>query len=480
VSVAIMTSTQALAVTIYGGPTYDSDAVSGFTYPSYHNGARNVEAGDGVAFGGVDKFEDGVNLGPRAVRWGPAIPSPEELGGLGFDNEGVGLIIAAAINKSDNTLVGVVEKYDEGVSRGDRAVRWDSSSTSATELGVLGFSDSGYTNSAAYAINQSGVAAGFARKYERGNNKGDRAVRWNSSGTEATELSHLGTSFFGNTHSRASAINNAGNVAGYAIKYDDGKNLGIRAVRWDATGTQATELGVISTHASGTGNSRALDINNHGAVVGYGTVYDGTNSLGPRAIRWNASSSVAVELDNLGLDGFGRTFSQATAINDLGTAIGFADKYESGINRGFRAVRWDSNGTEITELGQLGPHDGSTSVFSINNAGWAVGRASKFDSTGRFIATRAVAWGPDGVALDLNTLLDPDSGWVSLVEAGGISDSGWISGTGLFDPDGAGGQSPYTRLFLLDATSFAAVPEPATAAVLAGLMGFTAARRRRG
>ena len=72
---------------------------------------------------------------------------------------------------------------------------------------------------------------------------GTAAVRWDASGTAATELGNLGTDTSGYTERQAYAINTAGTAVGYANKYSpDGTFLGHRAVRWDASGT-AAELG---------------------------------------------------------------------------------------------------------------------------------------------------------------------------------------------------------------------------------------------
>jgi hypothetical protein len=46
-----------------------------------------------------------------------------------------------------------------------------------------------------------------------------------------------------------------------------------------------------------------------------------------------------------------------------------------------------------------------------------------------------VIWKPDLSILNLNTLIDPASGW-TLTTASKISDTGWIAGTGSYDPDG--------------------------------------------
>jgi hypothetical protein len=104
----------------------------------------------------------------------------------------------------------------------------------------------------------------------------------------------------------------------------------------------------------------------------------------------------------------------------------------------------------------------------------AVGYADKYDTTGNLLGSRAVMWGPDGLAIDLNTLIDPSSGWLDLALAFGISDDNWITGLGRFDPDGTGPLPAYDRLFLLHAP----IPEPGAMTLLAaGALAFITRRR---
>ena len=112
--------------------------------------------------------------------------------------------------------------------------------------GVGGFQSGDVPVIPGSGVNTAGTAVGYADRYDAsGAYKGFRAVRW---GAGATELGNLGTDTSGVTEAQAYAINSAGTAAGYADKYDgSGTYFGNRAVRWDASGTAATELGNLGT-----------------------------------------------------------------------------------------------------------------------------------------------------------------------------------------------------------------------------------------
>jgi hypothetical protein len=455
-------------ITVYGGPAYDQTTQTGYRSPLL--GAVPASTpGNGVAVCEALKYTGGTAVGNRAVRWDASGTPATELGNLGTDGSGLTSSGAFGINTA-GTAVGYADKYTGGVKLGSRAVRWDATGDAATELGNLGTDSGGSTISIANAINTGGATVGYAEKYVGGADVGPRAVRWDAGGTAATELSNLGTTDFGYTNSVAFGINSSGAAVGYAYKYTGGIDVGSRAVRWDASGA-ATELGNLGTTINGGTTSQAWAVNAAGTSVGIAQKYNGAADVGTRAVRWDASGTAATELGTLGNDLAGKTTSYAYAINAAGTAVGYADKYVgtdrfTNRNIGPRAVRWGASGTAATELGRLGTDStGVTSTYAsaINAAGIAVGSAQLYTG-GTLIGQRAVLWNSDGVALDLNALSDPGSGW-TLTEADGISDTNWVTGLGTFDPDGAGPLSAYQRAYLLDVSS--AVPEPASFAVLA-------------
>jgi uncharacterized membrane protein len=454
---------------IYGGPTYDSTTGSGYQHigESAPFGPRPT-AGNGSAVGTPWKYGDPDSGGTRPVRWDASGAPAIELSALGVGSGfNMSQDFAAAMN-SAGTAVGYAEKWNTSSALGTRAVRWNTSGV-PTELQSLGTDLQGRAYSYAYAINNAGTAAGSSIKFaSNGASLGTVAVRWDASGTAATELGDFG---YGGT---ANVINAAGTIAGQAERYDGVNSMGSRAVRWNASSTTPIELGNIGTSIIGRTDTHAYAINNAGTVVGWAKKFFGDASnngfLGERAVRWDASGTVATELDILNTDNHGYTDSFAWAINNAGTAVGFVGKFSSDGRTllGSRAARWDASGTALTELGFLNTAtNGYTACYAnaINSAGTIAGYAEKYSSDGGTkLGNRAVAWGADGVAVDLNTILSSsDAALWTLTGAGAISDTYWVTGYATFDPDGSAGPKPsYQRDFLLDVISVFGTPADAT------------------
>jgi hypothetical protein len=465
VGVNILASHAAAYRTVIGGPVYNAATGNGFRNPSAGGDVNSA----GTAIGSANKYASGVDLGSRAVRWSEA--GVVELGNLGLDPSGATASQAAAIN-SAGLSVGYASAYIGGEYRGDRAVRWNSTGTSATQLGHLGIGIGGFAYAYAFDVNESGTIAGSSEKFESGVSSGSRAVRWNSGGTAATELGHLGLLFGSFTYAYGYGINDLGTIVGVSDKPSPTGTYGTRAVRWNAGSTTAIELGDLGTDVNGNTGATAYDVNNSGTVVGIAFKHESGIYVGQRAVRWEGGSTAATELETLGFDNSGVGMSYASAINDAGTVIGTSTKYDGGVDLGLRAVKWDSTSTSPTELGNLGTDSlGLTrsEALGMNDDNLVVGNARKYVS-GVNVGTRAVLWRENATAVDLNRFIDPTSGWI-LESAQAISNDGWIKGVGFFDPDGAGGQAAYSRLFLIQ------VPELGTM-VIAALMGSVVIFRR--
>ena len=258
---------------------------------------------------------------------------------------------------------------------------------------------------------------------------------------------------------RIDAINDQGEMVGYV-----GDEFGRQhAAYWAPNGTLILLPGLYTASA-------ATMINGPHQMAGYGDQTDGTI----RAKRWYADGTTDEALPTLG-----GPHSWGSAIDGQGRVWGNAQA----PNGNSHVARWDVDGT-IVDYGSLG---GWTVLFRVNASGVGVGNGTTvqgqslpFRTTATGLAVlpvlpspffggsasdinnamlsvgscwapgptdhwsddveHATLWRNDGAAIDLNTLIDPTSGWV-LNFAQGISENGYIVGRGQLHG--------HTRAFLL-------------------------------
>jgi uncharacterized membrane protein len=178
--------------------------------------------------------------------------------------------------------------------------------------------------------------------------------------------------------------------------------------------------------------SEAFAINGNGDAVGYFQ----NISLGQVAVKW--SNNTATTLGGLP----DQSKSEANDINLSGQAVGFS---QPSVGRISTAVLW--NGTTPTPLAAVQDYP-IANALGIDDSGDIVGTAQlDFNNP----IGLAILW-HDGTAIDLNTRINPASGW-NMVSANAINNSGQIVGMGYYQGD--------SHAFLLTPT-----PEPS---ILAGL-----------
>jgi probable HAF family extracellular repeat protein len=330
------------------------------------------------------------------------------------------------------------------------AVSWPSKCAAASysiiDLGVL----EGTVSSSAYGLNASGQAVGGSATAD-GNG---RAFLYDGT------MHDLGT--FGGTWSVGYGINGAGRAVGVAATAEGNG----RAFLYDGTMHDLGTLGGTSSEARG--------INATGQVVGstglfgdaesHAFLYDGTMyDLGTfggsysEALGINAAGHVTGSACFVGNDVRHAYFYDGT-MHDLGT-LGGPESVGYGINDAGQVV-----GASTMDEGNIDPHaflyDGTlhdlgtlggafSYAYCINTAGKVVGYSLTTDN----IAEHAFVY--DGVhgMVDLNSLIDPLSGW-ELNTAFGINDLGQICGDGFINGD-------------LHAFLMTPVPEPSTFVLVA-------------
>jgi uncharacterized membrane protein len=393
----------------------------------------------------------------RAFRWDGSGAAVSVLDPLPSGGSSSAYANVLAIN-DNGVAVGVIAKLDsQGVNLGWRPAYWSASSNSPFELATLGQSAAGMGGATPAAINSAGTIVGGAEKYdESGTYLGTRAVKWDASGN-VLELTTESLGSFDNAG--AVAINDAGKIAG-SYAHDTPYNA--FAAVWSSSGESVTSLGRAGSASLGYGYALSRAINQSGTVAGVSTKFDELKNYGNVAMRWDAANPDGVELDGLGPHASGETDSTVYDINDAGTIVGWSVEFDDDEFGSFlrsAPVRWGGSGTAITELGGLGqspvPSDRlGGEATAINNRGVTVGWVESYNAQAQPLGKRAVYWG-DGIdAVDLNIFIDPASGWI-LRSAHDVSDTGWIVGEADFDPDGAGDASAHSRLFLLQLPSLA-------------------------
>lgn len=260
--------------------------------------------------------------------------------------------------------------------------------------------------------------------------------------------------FQGGDNSQPQAMNDRGDVSGYAENGVQDSTctppqvLQFRGAVWGRKGGPPRELAPIGSDPDSVG----FDINNRGQVVGSsGTCGNANSSAIPvHAVLWDHGSPM--DLGSLG----GMINNAALSLNERGDAVGF-----SGLpsNATFHPFLWRKK-TGMTDLGVL-PGDVFGFSSGVNNRDQAVGEVC--DASGN---CRGFLW-QKGAMTDFNSLLPPHSKLYVLATKW-INDDGIVVGMAY---DASTGETPAFIAVPRDAMKNS--PQPARQPILP-----TAARNR--
>ena len=306
------------------------------------------------------------------------------------------------------------------------------------DLGSLG-GNAAFTHSEAFGINASGEVVGRSALATKVATTGCPPRRPCFTYPEHAYLYSAGTmtdlGTLGGIFSWGTAINSAGDVAGYSTLANKTYHAFL------VHNGRMTDLGSLTA----TGSSEADGINNFGEIVGWSNA-----ATGQHAFLYSGGNMV--DLGTLGSD-----YSAANGINNLHQVVGGSDLasgyihaflYAGGvmkdlgtlggpqsdayaINDAGQVVGWAQTASDATHaflysggrMIDLGAYNIDTVAEAINLSGTIVGQTYGVDASGMPFYHAFIYSG--GRFQDLNSLIAPGFGWV-LTDATGINDSGQI------------------------------------------------------
>jgi probable HAF family extracellular repeat protein len=300
-----------------------------------------------------------------------------------------------------------------------------------TDLGTLGGANSG-----ANAINDAGQIVGNAEA-------GDGRHGFIYSGGSMTALS-------GGQSMQAYGINNSATIVG-AMSVATADGSAVHA--YTLSGGTLNDLGTLP-YGDG---SRAFAINNHGDVVGAAAnTFNGVPNLPEDPFIYHGGVMT-------GLGNLGGPWGAALSVNDLGQVVGYLGLNSLPGDPGdlYPTTAFLYANGEMNVIGGLAP-PWSSEASDINNLGQVVGY---------FRLTEGLVHGflyENGEMIDLNTLIDPASGWV-ITGGAAINDLQQIAANAC--------RAGVCQAVTLDLVS--SVPEPPVAALLAAGLALGLARGKR-
>jgi len=300
---------------------------------------------------------------------------------------------------SNGQVAGFANRYGGGSSMIGRTA-WLYDGVSTINSGLTDSehtrSSDGYRYSVIQKLTDSGQVGGYSNRYSAAAGTLGRTA-WVYSGSSTVNIGLTDTLHTRDTDgyrfSTLQFMNQAGNVAGYSKSYKPGGDL-LGRTAWLYNGTATVNIGLIDAEHTGAANERyssAQAMNSPGRVLGYSTRYDAAGAdLGRTAWLYNGSTTA-----NIGMTDVEHTrstdnyrYSSGQFLNDAGQAVGFASRYDAGGSHiGNSAWFYDGSTTANISLSDA-EHTRSSdnyrfsSATFLNQSGDVAGYAERYDVSG--------------------------------------------------------------------------------------------------
>jgi hypothetical protein len=272
-------------------------------------------------------------------------------------SEALGLNKAGQVAGYSNRYI----EYNGGTYLGQSA--WLFDGTTTIDIGLTGpehISSFGNKRSGAQQLNEAGQVLGNSLRFDGGGYSLGNSV-WLYDGTTTIEIGLVDaehTSNAGYRYNGAWRLNEAGHVIGTATRLSSlGFQTGESA--WLYNGSTTINIGLTDsehTRSDGWKDSRASLLNEAGQVLGSATRYGGLG--GYSAWLYNGSTTVNIGLtgpEHTRSDDFKRSFSfPINRLNEAGQVVGYSDRYNGGSTELGYSV-WLYDGANTIEIGLTGP-----------------------------------------------------------------------------------------------------------------------------
>jgi len=343
-------------------------------------------------------------------------------------------------------VVGIAERYNGSTSTGLSA--WLYNGTTTQEIGLMDAghtnSSTGYQHNYANRLNEAGQALGFAERFNGTTSVGQSAWLYNGTTTQEIGLKDAGhtNSSTGYQHNYANRLNEAGQAAGYANRFNGTTSVGQSA--WLYNGTTTQEIGLTdaghTNSSTGYQYNQADHLNEAGQVAGFAERYNGIASTGRSAWLYNGTTTLNIGLTDAGHtnSSTGYQYNEADLLNEAGQVTGFAERYNGATYTGQSAWFYDATIDQTYSMDlSINPTDGyaSSNFLYLGDDGLGLGYYSLFDTGGNDLGIRAFSFTVEDGVLDLGSLVADLSGegWLYLADAIRANGAGQIIGSGLLD-----------------------------------------------